>query len=52
MIEEAKETIRKRFPRMDFGKLDPIVFSKKGNGVRLSYLKVALRTEFFQESSK
>jgi len=31
MLERAKEIIRRRFPKVDFKKLGPIGFSKKGN---------------------
>ena len=30
LLEKAKDFIRKRFPKVDFGKLGPIGFSKKG----------------------
>ena len=29
MIERAKEFIKRKFPKVDFGKMDPIGFSKK-----------------------
>lgn len=34
-LEKAKDFVRKRFPRVDFGKLGPIGFSKKGDGTEI-----------------
>jgi len=34
-LDRAKDFISKRFPRVDFGKLGPIGFSKKGNEIEI-----------------
>ena len=37
LLEKAKDFIRRRFPKLDFGKLRPIGFSKKGNRCEIVY---------------
>ena len=40
MIERAKDFIKKKFPKVDFGKMDPIGFGKKkGNETKVVKLK-------------
>ena len=54
MVERAKDFIKKRFPRVDFGKLGPIGFGKKpGNeNTIVSYGTRGGETEIFRKDGK
>ena len=54
MIERAKEFIKRKFPRVNFGKLDPIGFSKKsGNETTIvSFGSKGGETEIFRKDGR
>ena len=54
LLERAKDFIKRRFPRVDFGKLDPIGFSKKpGNETTIVSLgKKGGETDIFRKDGK
>ena len=53
LLERAREFIKKRFPRVDFGKMDPIGFSKKpGNDTTIVSFGKKAETEIFRKDGK
>ena len=54
LLERARDFIKRRFPRVDFGKLDPIGFSKKpGNETTIvSFGKKGGETDIFKKDGK
>ena len=53
LVERAKEFIKKRFPRVDFGKLGSINFSKKpGNETIVSFGTKGGETDIFRKDGK